>query len=77
MTGSLRAGGITVSNATDQKPVVYVSGGGTASGRPASESTSRPDSLATIIRDGVIVSAAPGIVDLYIAEPERRKPTGA
>lgn len=52
-------------------PFVYVSGGGTASGRPAADSTASPDSLATIIRDCVVLSIAPEILEMQIEAAER------
>ena len=59
-----------MTNYREKRPIVYVSGGGTASERPVADSTASPDSLATIIRDGVLLSNMLEIVNLQIDEPE-------
>ena len=59
-----------MTNYREKRPIVYVSGGGTASGRPAADSTASPNSLATIIRDGVLLSNILEIVNLQIDEPD-------
>lgn len=59
-----------MSDYPEKAPFVYVSSGGTASGRPTTESTASPDSLATIIRDCVVLSGVPELIYLQMETPE-------
>ena len=66
-----------MSSDRDTQRLVYVSSGGTASGRPETVSTASADALVSIIRDGVMLISELELLQPVGDAPDGDQPVGA